>query len=75
MRAAQALKERGVEAHFLIMGFPGVDSHRELAKSLNTADTITFTGKIPYEEAPAHLALGDIAVAPKLSTPRGPARS
>ena len=34
-------------------------------------DCVTFTGKVPYEEAPAHLALGDIAVAPKLSTTEG----
>jgi len=71
VRAAQALKKRGVEAHFLIMGFPGVESHRKLAESLGVDDTITFTGKIPYEEAPAHLALGDIAVAPKLSDTEG----
>jgi glycosyltransferase involved in cell wall biosynthesis len=32
---------------------------------------VTFTGKVPYGEAPAHLALGDIAVAPKLSATEG----
>jgi glycosyltransferase involved in cell wall biosynthesis len=32
---------------------------------------VTFTGKVPYGQAPAHLALGDIAVAPKLSTTEG----
>jgi glycosyltransferase involved in cell wall biosynthesis len=35
------------------------------------ADRVTFTGKVIYEEAPAHLALGDVAVAPKLSTSEG----
>ncbi len=71
IRAARILKQRGVDAHFLIMGFPGVDTHRRMAEDLGTSDTITFTGKVPYEEAPAHLALGDIAVAPKLSDTEG----
>lgn len=71
VRAAKELEQRGVEAHFLIMGFPAVESHRELAKSLRVADRITFTGKVPYEQAPAYLALGDIAVAPKLSETEG----
>jgi glycosyltransferase involved in cell wall biosynthesis len=34
-------------------------------------DRVVFTGKVPYEESPAHLALGDIAVAPKLSATEG----
>jgi glycosyltransferase involved in cell wall biosynthesis len=71
VRAAHHLKERGIQAHFLIMGFPGVQTHRKLAESLGAADTITFTGKVPYELAPEHLALGDIAVAPKLSDTEG----
>ena len=32
---------------------------------------MTFTGKVPYEEAPRFLSLGDIAVAPKLSATEG----
>ena len=71
VRAAHILKQRGMEAHFLIMGFPGVSRYRRMAADLGVADNITFTGKVPYEEAPAHLALGDIAVAPKLSTTEG----
>jgi glycosyltransferase involved in cell wall biosynthesis len=35
------------------------------------ADRVIFTGKVPYEKAPAYLALGDIAVAPKLSDTEG----
>jgi glycosyltransferase involved in cell wall biosynthesis len=71
VQAASLLRQRGVDAHFLVMGFPGVESYREMAKGLGVSDTLTFTGKVPYEQAPARLALGDIAVAPKLSATEG----
>jgi glycosyltransferase involved in cell wall biosynthesis len=71
LRAARHLKQRDRAFHFLIMGFPSVDQYRRMARALEVADRVTFTGKVPYEEAPAHLALGDIAVAPKLSTTEG----
>ncbi|MGC9336151.1 MAG: glycosyltransferase family 4 protein, partial [Anaerolineae bacterium] len=71
LQAAGLLKTRGVEAHFLIMGFPGVEDYRRMATDLEIADRVTFTGKVPYEDAPAQLALGDIAVAPKLSATEG----
>jgi glycosyltransferase involved in cell wall biosynthesis len=71
LQAAHLLKKRGVEAHFLIMGFPGVEHYCGMAEDLEIADRVSFTGKVPYGSAPAHLALGDIAVAPKLSTTEG----
>ncbi len=71
VEAAQILKQRGLDVHFLIMGFPGVSHYQALAAELGVVDRVTFTGKVPYEEAPAHLALGDIAVAPKISETEG----
>lgn len=71
VRAAHLLKQQGVDAHFLIMGFPDVARYRQMAAELDIADRTTFTGKVAYEEAPANLALGDIAVAPKLSATEG----
>jgi glycosyltransferase involved in cell wall biosynthesis len=71
VQAAQVLMQRGVDAHFLVMGFPGAAHYQQMASDLGVADRITFTGKVPYEEAPAHLALGDVAVAPKLSATEG----
>jgi glycosyltransferase involved in cell wall biosynthesis len=71
VQAAQILKQRGVDVHFLIMGFPRVAHYRQMAADMGVADRVTFTGKVPYEEAPAGLALGDIAVAPKLSDTEG----
>jgi len=71
VQAAQILKQRDVDAHFLVMGFPNVSHYRRMAADLGVADRITFTGKVDYEEAPAHLSLGDVAVAPKLSATEG----
>jgi len=71
MQAAQILKQRGVDAHFLVMGFPSVAYYQQMASDLGVADRVTFTGKVPYEKAPSHLALGDVAVAPKLSATEG----
>jgi glycosyltransferase involved in cell wall biosynthesis len=71
LQAAQILKQRDVNVHFLIMGFPNIPHYQQLAADLGVADRVTFTGKVIYEQAPAHLALGDVAVAPKLSTTEG----
>jgi glycosyltransferase involved in cell wall biosynthesis len=38
---------------------------------LGIGDRVTLTGAVPYEEAGAYLALGDLAVAPKLSLTEG----
>jgi glycosyltransferase involved in cell wall biosynthesis len=66
-----ALGDRLRNAHFLIMGFPGVDYYRMRAQQLGIEDRVTFTGKVPYWEAPSYLALGDVAVAPKISATEG----
>jgi glycosyltransferase involved in cell wall biosynthesis len=68
--AAQVLQHRQ-DIHFLIMGFPAVDYYRHMAHQLKVAGHTTFTGKIPYHQARHYLALGDIAVAPKLSATEG----
>ncbi|MCL7455478.1 MAG: glycosyltransferase family 4 protein [Anaerolineae bacterium] len=68
--AAQMLDERE-DLHFLIMGFPSVERYQALAHELGISAHTTFTGKIPYGEARDHLALGDVAVAPKLSATEG----
>ena len=59
------------DAHFLIMGFPGVDSYRAQADRLGLNGFVSFPGRIPYVDVPRHLAVGDVAVAPKLSTTEG----
>ena len=53
------------------MGYPNVDLYRGLADSAGVGDRMTFTGKIEYRDAATYLGLGDIAVAPKMSTSEG----
>jgi len=55
------------KAHFLIMGYPNVERYRKRAEDLGIAENVTFTGRIDYRLAPRYLALGDVAVSPKLA--------
>lgn len=71
IEAAVRLKQAGSDAHFLIMGYPNVDHYRRMAQKMDIADRVTFTGKVEYRDAPRYLSLGDIAVAPKISTTEG----
>lgn len=38
--------------------------NRALAQSLGVLDRVTFTGAVPYDLVPRHLAVGDIAIMP-----------
>lgn len=68
--ACQIIEERK-DVHFLIMGYPATEHYRAMAAELEILPWVTFTGRLPYEEAPRYLRLGDIAVAPKLSATEG----
>jgi glycosyltransferase involved in cell wall biosynthesis len=65
------LSRQRQDVHFLIMGFPYVDHYRQMAYDLGVGDRTTFTGKVPYHQARDFLALGDVAIAPKLSLTEG----
>jgi glycosyltransferase involved in cell wall biosynthesis len=67
LEAAATLCARHSDLHFLLMGYPQVDEYQAKASAWGLRGRITFTGRIPYEEAPRYLALADVAVAPKLS--------
>ncbi|MGC9356458.1 MAG: glycosyltransferase [Anaerolineae bacterium] len=72
LQAAALLRRRDYPVTFLIMGFPSVEKYREQAISLGlTPQDVIFTGRTPYEKAPSKLALGDIAIAPKISATEG----
>ncbi len=71
LEAAKRLLPTHPDTHFLIMGYPAADDYRRLADYLGIGDHVTISGRIPYELAPQYLALGDIAVAPKLSATEG----
>lgn len=71
LQAVRHLLDRGGRAHVLLMGFPHVARYRAQAEALGVASAVTFTGAIPYEEAPRYLHLADLAVAPKISATEG----
>ena len=66
--AARQVIERRPDTHFLIMGYPGLEQYRRQAYDLQILDNVTFTGRVPYEDAPLHLSLADIGVSAKRST-------
>lgn len=71
LQAAQKLVLAGKKIHFLIMGYPDVHIYQAMADTLNINQWVTFTGKIEYRDAPFYLSLGDIGVAPKMSSTEG----
>ena len=71
LQAAHALLRKGVDAHFLIMGFPGQRLYAGIARALGIEANVTFTGAVPYERAAEYLSLGTLAVAPKMSETEG----
>ncbi|MCX7792098.1 MAG: glycosyltransferase family 4 protein [Chloroflexaceae bacterium] len=68
---ARILTARRPEVHFLIMGHPDPHSYRRYAESLGVADHVTLPGRIIYRDLHAYLALGEVAVAPKMSLTEG----
>jgi glycosyltransferase involved in cell wall biosynthesis len=71
LQAAALVLQQRQDVHFLLMGFPSVDHYQQMARELGLGAHTTFTGKIPYNQARDALAVGDVAVAPKLSATEG----
>jgi glycosyltransferase involved in cell wall biosynthesis len=71
LEALSQLSQGRADFHLLLMGFPNVEAYRARAAALGLDQAVTFTGPIPYEDAPRYLALGDVAVAPKISATEG----
>jgi glycosyltransferase involved in cell wall biosynthesis len=69
--AAALLKAQGRNVRWLVMGYPGVTQWRQLVATRGLQQEVVFTDRVPYANAPNMLALGDIAVAPKLSLTEG----
>jgi glycosyltransferase involved in cell wall biosynthesis len=65
--AVQRILQQGRDVYLLLMGFPGVQIYRHRAEALGIQQRVIFTGRVAYEDAPKHLALGDVAAAPKQS--------
>lgn len=71
LEAARLLLQEMPDLYFLVMGFPGVDRYANLARSLGILERTLFPGRISYIERHRYLALGDVAVAPKMSATEG----
>ncbi|MCZ7569142.1 MAG: glycosyltransferase family 4 protein [Ardenticatenaceae bacterium] len=71
LQAAREVLSQRHDVHFLIMGYPGEAVYSQMAAELGIAPWCTFTGRLPYEQAPTFLRLGDVAVAPKFSATEG----
>ena len=71
LQAMQRILADHPDVYLLLMGFPGVQQYRLQAKSLGIDHAITFTGRVSYHDVPRYLALGDVAVAPKMSLTEG----
>jgi glycosyltransferase involved in cell wall biosynthesis len=67
LEAMQMIRRRSQNVYLLLMGFPDVDYYQHRTEELGIRDRVVFTGRVLYEQAPMHLALGDVAVSPKLS--------
>lgn len=71
LEAASLVLQDMPEVRFLIMGYPGVDRYRWQSERLGISHRVVFTGRIPFSEAHRYLALGDVAVSPKMSLTEG----
>ncbi len=71
LEAAQRILRERRDVHFLIMGYPNEPLYRQRAHEFGILPHVTFTGRMPYEDAPRYLRVGDIAVAPKMSATEG----
>lgn len=71
LSAMRLVLQQRRDVHLLLMGFPNETLYRQQSVDLQIDQHVTLTGRIPYHEAARHLALGDVAVAPKLSITEG----
>jgi phosphatidyl-myo-inositol dimannoside synthase len=72
IRALPAIRDRVPEAALLIVGGgPYEDRLRSLASQLDLTPHVTFAGRVPDEELPAHYVAGDVFAMPCRTHGRG----
>jgi glycosyltransferase involved in cell wall biosynthesis len=67
LEAIPGVLARVPRAYFLVMGYPNVEHYRQKVRNLGLTDYVKLTGRIDYDQAARYLALGEVAVGPKLS--------
>ena len=65
--AMKDLLARGTDAHLVVIGFPNIEHYQTYAAKLGISERVNFVGRVPYEDVPLWLSLGDIAIEPKMS--------
>lgn len=71
LEAMPAVLAARPRCQLLLMGYPFVEEYRARARALGVDHAVTLTGRMPYVDVPRYLALGDMAVAPKMSQTEG----
>lgn len=71
LKAFSLLNLRHHNLKLIIIGFPNIPKYRAQAVELNISEKVIFLGKVDYFQLPKYLCLGDIAIAPKISTTEG----
>jgi len=71
IHAARQVVAAQPSLHFLVMGYPNHDGYQREAAQHGLIGHMTFTGRVPYEQAARYLRVGDIALAPKMSLTEG----
>lgn len=72
IRALPAIRQRVPEAALLLVGGgPYEDRLRSLATQLDVSEHVTLTGRVPWEELPAHYVAGDVFAMPCRTHGRG----
>ncbi len=67
LEAMKLMLQKRKDIHLLVMGFLNLETYKKKASDLGLDGFITFTGKMPYHNAPKYLSLSEIAVGPKIS--------
>jgi glycosyltransferase involved in cell wall biosynthesis len=67
LEAVPRVLARVPQAYFLVMGYPDEEKYRQKARGLGIDGHVSFPGRIDYDQAARYLALGEVAVGPKLS--------
>ncbi|MPZ85428.1 MAG: glycosyltransferase [Actinophytocola sp.] len=72
IKALPQIRKRVPEAALLLVGGgPYRDRLRAMAEQLGVADHVIMTGRVPWEELPAHYVAGDVFVMPCRTHGRG----
>jgi glycosyltransferase involved in cell wall biosynthesis len=67
LRAFARVRQRLADAYLLVVGYGPEEQHlRDKAKDLGLEGCTVFTGRVPYEQVPDYLAMGDIFVTASL---------